>query len=153
MVDSHILCRMRAVHAAYEANAVKYQSAGRGRKAARVQKVLRVLRFDAPIARGLWYAPSKKKGAVMIKPYNRTLGAMENKQTGLRPLEMHPVCLRHLSTGKRLTKFSVALWLPTNFVRLPPRRGRFTLRSASELISISRHNAAKSSPSGGKVVR
>ncbi|GEM_PF-5255310 len=26
----------------------------------------------------------------MIKPYNRALGAMENKQTGLRPLEMHP---------------------------------------------------------------
>ena len=34
----------------------------------RVQRVLRVLRFDAPIARGLWYAPSKKKGAIMIKP-------------------------------------------------------------------------------------
>ena len=61
----------------------------------------------------------------MIKPYNRALGAMENKQTGLRPLEMHPFCLRHL-----------------------PRRGRFSLRSASELISISRHNSAKSSPSG-----
>ena len=26
----------------------------------------------------------------MIKPYNRALGAMENKQTGLRSLEMHP---------------------------------------------------------------
>ena len=76
---------MRAVHAAYEANAVKYQSAGRGRKAARVQKVLRVLRFDAPIARGLWYAPSKKKGAIMIKPYNRALGA-KGKQANLASL-------------------------------------------------------------------
>ena len=39
---------------------------------------------------------------------------------------MHPFCLRHL-----------------------PRRGRFALRSASELINISRHSAAKTSPSGG----
>ena len=39
---------------------------------------------------------------------------------------MHPFCLRHL-----------------------PRRGRFSLRSASELISISRHSAARISPSGG----
>ena len=29
MVDSRILCRMRAVRAAYETNAVKYRSAGR----------------------------------------------------------------------------------------------------------------------------
>ena len=26
----------------------------------------------------------------MIKPNNRTLGAMENMQTRLRPMEMHP---------------------------------------------------------------
>ena len=39
---------------------------------------------------------------------------------------MHPFCLRHL-----------------------PQRGRFSLRSASELISISRHSAARISPSGG----
>ncbi len=37
----------------------------------------------------------------------------------------------------------------TNHVRLPPRRGRFTLRSAFELISILRHSTAKTSPSGG----
>ena len=42
------------------------------------------------------------------------------------PLEMHPFCLRHL-----------------------PRRGRFALHSAFVLISISKHNAAKTSPSGG----
>ncbi len=29
MVDSRILCRMRAVHAAYETTGIKYQSAGR----------------------------------------------------------------------------------------------------------------------------
>ena len=74
------------------------------------------------------------------KPYNRPVG-----------VEMHPFCRlrRRLSTGKRLTKFSVAFRLPTNFVRLPPRRGRFALRTAFVLISISRHNAAKTSPSGG----
>ncbi len=76
------------------------------------------------------------------KPYNRPVG-----------VEMHPFCRlrRRLSTGKRLTKFSVAFRLPTNFVRLPPRRGRFALRTAFVLISISRHNAAKTSPlRGGK---
>ena len=41
-------------------------------------------------------------------------------------MEMHPFCLRHL-----------------------PRRGRFALHSAFVLISISKHNAAKTSPSGG----
>ena len=74
-------------------------------------------------------------------------------QTRLRLLEMHPFCLRHLSTGKRLTKFSVALRLPTNFVRLPPRRGRFALRLPLDLISITKQSAARSAPSGGKVVR
>ena len=77
------------------------------------------------------------------KPYNRAFGARE----------MHPFCLRHLSTGKRLTKFSVALRLPTNFVRLPPRRGRFALRLPLDLISITKHSTARSAPSGGKVVR
>ena len=62
----------------------------------------------------------------------------ENHTTGLRPrktsqspwraLEMHPFC--------RLRR------------RLP-RRGRFALHSAFELISISRHSIAKTSPSGG----
>ena len=44
--------------------------------------------------------------------------------------EMHPFCRlrRRLSTGKRLTRFSVAQGLPTNRVRLPPRRGRFAQR-------------------------
>jgi hypothetical protein len=40
------------------------------------------------------------------------------------------------------------LRLPTNRVRLPPRRGRFTLCSAFELISITKHSVAKTSPSG-----
>ena len=59
---------------------------------------------------------------------NHTTGLRpeENRQTALRAFEMHPFCLRHL-----------------------PRRGRFALHSASGLISISRHSAAKTSPSGG----
>ena len=70
------------------------------------------------------------KGAIMIKPYNRPAG--EEKQAN-RPagVEMHPFC--------RLRR------------RLP-RRGRFALRSAFVLISISRHSAAKTSPSGGGAV-
>ena len=76
-----------------------------------------------------------------------------NHTTGLRPMEMHPYSPAGTSPkGKRVTGFSVALRLPTNPVPLPPRRGKFALRSASELISTSMHSTAKSSPSGGKVV-
>ena len=96
---------------------------------------------------------NEMKGAMMIKPYNRPAG--EGKQAN-RPagVEMHPFCRlrRRLSTGKRLTRFSGRFCSPTNHVRLPPRRGRFALRSAFVLISILRHNAAKTSPSGGGAV-
>ena len=96
-----------------------------------------------------WWAPLKMKGAMMIKPYNRPAG--EGKQAN-RPagVAMHPFCRlrRRLSTGKRLTRFSGRFCSPTNHVRLPPRRGRFALCSAFVLISILRHNAAKTSPSG-----
>ncbi len=69
---------------------------------------------------------NEMKGAMMIKPYNRPAG--EGKQANLAAgVEMHPFC--------RLRR------------RLP-RRGRFALRSAFVLISILRHNAAKTSPSG-----
>ena len=68
-------------------------------------------------------------------------------------VEMHPYSPAGTSPkGKRVTGFSVALRLPTNPVPLPPRRGKFALRSASELISTSMHSTAKSSPSGEKVV-
>ena len=42
--------------------------------------------------------------------------------------------------------------LSDNRVRLPPRRGKSALRSASKLTSISWHSAAKTSPSGGGAV-
>ena len=83
------------------------------------------------------------------------MAAAERKPYNLAALvEMHPFCRlrRRLSTGKRLTRFSGHFCSPTNHVRLPPRRGRFALRSAFVLISILRHNAAKTSPSGGGAV-
>jgi hypothetical protein len=66
----------------------------------------------------------------MIKPYNRTFGAMENIQTRLRLLEMHPLwCWR------------------TTF----PPEGDFALHSAHCFLCYSMHNAANISPSGGDV--
>ena len=101
----------------------------------------RILRFDEPYGpkggsgamgplRGPGSKGSKgsKGGGVALwgdKFYN-SASRNKNHTTGLCPWEMHPFCLRHL-----------------------PRRGRFALRLASELISISRHSAAKTSPSGG----
>ena len=41
---------------------------------------------------------------------------------------------------------------PSKCVRCAPRRGKFALLSTSELISISRHKGAKTSPSGGGAV-
>ena len=66
----------------------------------------------------------------MIKPYNRTFGAMENIQTRLRLLEMHPLwCWR------------------TTF----PPEGDFALHSAHCFLCYSMHNATNISPSGGDV--
>ena len=126
-----------------------------------------------PLTRRWWASFKLYKTPLMIKPNNRALGAMGKQANLARSWKMHPFCLRHLSTGKRLTKFSVALWLPTNFVRLPPeeachwifgslrfptnpvplppRRGksalRFPLESCSTLLST--HSAPCI---GGKVV-
>ena len=55
----------------------------------------------------------------------------ENQTTGLRPLEMHPY--------PRLRRYF-------------PRRGKFSCRSAFELISTLKHSVAKTSPSGGGAV-
>ena len=61
------------------------------------------------------------------KPYNRASpgGKQANRPVGRLKCTPSAAYRRRLSTGKRLTKFSVAFRLPTNFVRLPPRRGRF----------------------------
>ena len=63
-----------------------------------------------------------------------------------------PACGGTSPKGKHVTGFSVAQGLPTNPVPLPPRRGKFALCPAFELISISKHSAAKTSPSGGGAV-
>ena len=71
---------------------------------------------------GWWYRRFAARSFII------PLRGMENRTTGLRPLEMHPY--------PRLRRYF-------------PRRGKFALRSTFELISISRHSAAKISPSGG----
>ena len=66
--------------------------------------------------------------AVERKPYNRASpgGKQANRPDGRWKCTPSAACRRRL-----------------------PRRGRFALHSAFELISISRHSAAKTSPSGG----
>ena len=91
----------------------------------------RVLKFDGPSARGLWYrrfaamsiyaACRRQRCLWQRKPYNRACGAW------------------------KCTPFGAAHHFP--------RRGKFSRRSASELISISRHKGAKTSPSGGRCRR
>ena len=79
-----------------------------------------------PKVRGRLYI---MKGAIMIKPYNRPAG--EEKQAN-RP------CGRG----------NAPLFPYGDF----PRRGKFALCPAFELISISKHSVANTSPSGGGAV-
>ena len=65
-------------------------------------------------------------GPPQRKPGSRPDGRWKTSKPPFGAMEMHPFCLRHL-----------------------PRRGRFVLHSAFVLISISRHNIATTSPSGG----
>ena len=68
------------------------------------------------------------KGAMMIKPYNRLGG-------------------RGKTSKPRCARGNAPLFPYGDF----PRRGKFALLSASEFISISKHSAARISPSGGDV--
>ena len=55
-------------------------------------RVQRVLRFDAPMARGLWWAPSKMKGRHIDKTKQpRPWRERENRQTGLAPVGNTPL--------------------------------------------------------------
>ena len=108
-------------------------------------------RFDGPSGRGFLRGLSltrpsavrvvvgalQKEGApVWIKPLQppwRAKGKQANRAFGAREMHPYPRLRRYFSTGKRLTRFSVAQGLPTNRVRLPPRRGKFWRRYASEL--------------------
>ena len=80
--------------------------------------------------------------------------AGKNKQTALTGVGNAPLLPPAAASfhGKASHVIFRSLCSLTNHVRLPPRRGKFALRSASELISTSMHSTAKSSPSGEKVV-
>ncbi len=91
----------------------------------RVQRVQKVQR----VQRG-WYRPSGDEYiAALWRQRCRRQRKPNNRACGA--LEMHPY--------PRLRRYF-------------PRRGKFALLSASELISISRHKGAKTSPSGGGAV-
>jgi hypothetical protein len=138
----------------------------------------RVLKFDGPLARGLWYrlwtrpngregskgsegsaclrqAGSKGAGiALRAMSFIIPLRGMENRTTaptarGNAPL--FPCGDFHLKV-KRLTTFCASLTLLQNVFAVHPGGGKFALRSALGIISTSMHSTAKSSPFGGKVV-
>ena len=71
---------------------------------------------------------NNRRPPLMIKPYNRALGANGKHANRASPEEMHPY--------PRLRRYF-------------SQRGKSSPRLASELISTSRHSAAKISPSGG----
>ena len=75
-------------------------------------------------------------------------GGSENHKTGPAARRKCTPSAYGTSPRERVHVIFRSLCSLTNHVRLPPRRGRFALRSASELINISRHSAAKTSPSG-----
>ena len=141
----------------------------------------RVLKFDGPTGRGLWYRPAGDEF------YNSALqnGKPNNRASPDGNAPLLPTAPLH---GKACHWIFGSFHSPTNPVPLPPRRGRFALCSAfgliqyeqhygelaaiaatpypaspdfplfrgqnkpqisTRFISISRHSAAKTSPSGG----
>ena len=90
---------------------------------------------------------------------------MENQTTGLRPMEMHPFCLRHLPRRGRFALLSafVLIRCEQHYGELaaiaatpypaspdfPLFRGQNKPQISNRFISISRHSAARISPSGG----
>ena len=110
-------------------------------------RVLRGLKFDAPSARGLWWAPFKRKGrhydktfTTGIRPWKTgkpplqvgekrpplvagaTIFAPKGETThyDLRVASLLQIMFAVHPGGKRVTGFSVAQGLPTNPVPLPP---------------------------------
>ena len=153
MVDSRILCRMRAVRGDSDSLAGKYRWAGRreDRQTAdglcsRKQERKRFLRLTGLSPRGFLGLTSAAPLRVVVSP---PLAAMsiyaafgsENRTTALA------------GEGKQANRpagvgNAPLLVLTHHF----PRRGKSALRSALGIISTSLHSTAKSSPSGGKVV-
>ena len=74
---------------------------------------------------------------------NAACRRQKNHTTGLRPSEMHPFCLRHLSAGKRLTRFSVAYGSLRIVFACHPGGGGLLSASLSANLSRSLLSAAK----------
>ena len=89
-----------------------------------------------------------------MPPVGGSAAYRQRKPNNLASLvEMHPFCLRHLSTGKRLTRFSLACGSLRIVFACHPGGGGLLSASLSANLSRSLHSGARSSPFGGKVVR
>ena len=105
----------------------------------RVQRVHRVLRFDAPNARGLWWAPfNSLKAPVWIKLYNRPGG---------RGKICKPPFRRKNHTTAPLARGNAPLLPPA--AASPPEGEIFFSASLSANLSRSVYSGARTSPSGG----
>ena len=71
-----------------------------GRAAPRVQRVQRVLPASSGRVQRVWYRRFAAMSFYMLPAGGKNL---HNRAS---PVEMHPFCLRHLSTGKHVTGFS-----------------------------------------------
>ena len=89
-----------------------------------------------------------------MPPVGGSAAYRQRKPNNLASLvEMPPFCLRHLSTGKRLTRFSLACGSLRIVFACHPGGGGLLSASLSANLSRSLHSGARSSPFGGKVVR
>ena len=89
-----------------------------------------------------------------MPPVGGSAAYRQRKPNNLASLvEMHPFCLRHLSTGKHVTGFSgCCASLQIQFL-CHPGGGGLLSASLSANLSRSLYSGARSSPFGGKVVR
>ena len=110
----------------------------------RVQRVHKVQRVQR-----VWYRRFAAMRFIAACRRQRCLGQRKPNNRACGAMEMHPPLPTAPLHGKSSHVIFRSLCSLTNHVRLPPRRGRFTLRSAFGLISILRHSTAKTSPSGG----
>ena len=109
---------------------------------ARVQRVQKVQKVQRELVGGSAAIMNKNFKTALTgegKPYNRAYGA--GKCT--------PIPLRGLPPKGETTHYILRVAdAPSKCVRCAPRRGKFALCPAFELISISKHSAANTSPSG-----
>ena len=112
-----------------------------------------------------WASFNSYKTPLMIKPYNRALGAKENNQTSLRPVGNAPPLepirgdefYNSASQNGKPYNWAGARWkfLPLWYLRYHlPTRERWNNKAtiSSYLISIARKRAAKTSTGGSTAV-